>query len=382
MLQDQSNATKDEGGVLFAPKIRELPLLADQLSGWLRGRLGVLGPVQVTGLEYPRGAGGSHETILFDADWTDVDGSACRRGMVVRIKPTTHKVFLEDHFEDQFKLLQLLHGVGRVRVPEPLYYEPDPSLLGAPFFVMAKVAGRVAVTIPPYARQGWLFDASPAQRRVLWEDSVRQLAAIQTLAPGQAAFLRSETGPAEGFGQEWARWASYLDWVEAQGEPLDFLREAQAALEASWPVHRPEGIVWGDSRLGNMIIDDTFHVGAVVDWEHPSLGGALHDLGWWTVSDHLQTIGQGLPPLEGMGSRAETIALWEEVCGKSARDFEWYEAFAAFKMACTAVRMSQLGSVLSGGRHWSTSRAVGLVAEALGLDPPGPAASEHARMSS
>jgi aminoglycoside phosphotransferase (APT) family kinase protein len=91
-----------------------------------------------------------------------------------------------------------------------------------------------------------------------------------------------------------------------------------------------------------MMIGADFQVAAVMDWEQPSLGGALHDLGWWLQSDHNQTTGQGIAPLEGMGSREETIALWSQVSGKSAADIEWYEAFACLKMEILAVRMMAL----------------------------------------
>jgi len=50
-------------------------------------------------------------------------------------------------------------------------------------------------------------------------------------------------------------------------------------------------------------------------------------------------------PLDGMGSRAETVALWEEVSGKSAADLEWYEEFARLKMSCTGVRLAMLRGV-------------------------------------
>jgi aminoglycoside phosphotransferase (APT) family kinase protein len=91
-----------------------------------------------------------------------------------------------------------------------------------------------------------------------------------------------------------------------------------------------------------MMIGADFQVAAVMDWEQPSIGGALHDLGWWLQCDHNQTLGQGITPLEGMGTRNETIALWCDVSGKSAADIGWYEAFASLKMECLAVRMIAL----------------------------------------
>ena len=89
------------------------------------------------------------------------------------------------------------------------------------------------------------------------------------------------------------------------------MRDSFDRLRELEPKHRPEGIVWGDARLGNMIVGPDFKVAAVVDWEQPSLGGALHDLAWWVYSDHNQTFAQGIGPLAGMGTREETIALVE-----------------------------------------------------------------------
>ena len=47
-------------------------------------------------------------------------------------------------------------------------------------------------------------------------------------------------------------------------------------------------------------------------------------------------------------TREETIALWEEVSGKSAADLEWYEDFTHLKMSCTGVRLDQMrGTAMS-----------------------------------
>lgn len=156
----------------------------------------------------------------------------------------------------------------------------------------------------------------------------------------KADFLQLPGGP-DGFDQETDRWRRFIAWVDPNGE-RKLLRDTFDRLLAAGPLNRPEGIVWGDSRLGNMMIADNCEVAAVMDWEQPSLGGALHDLGWWLQSDHNQTTGQGLAPLEGMGTREETIQLWTDVCGKSAAEIAWYETFACLKMECLAVRMMAL----------------------------------------
>jgi aminoglycoside phosphotransferase (APT) family kinase protein len=327
-------------GVVVAPAVRDLSVLAAQLADWLGRRIPGAKSVRVVNLAYPLGAGQSHETILFDAIWNQAGGDR-RRGLVIRIKPTRFTVFQDDMFDEQYRLMRVLHESGRVRVAEPLWFEPEPSLLGAPFFVMEKLVGRVAVSIPPYGQEGWVVDATPAQRAAMWEDGVRQLAAIQSVPLSSVQFLaRPEAGP-EGFDQEMDRWRRYLNWI-SEGRSWPFLEAAWVRLVERSPVNRPAGIVWGDARIGNTLVGDDFRVRAVMDWEQTSLGGALHDLGWWLYSDHMHSTGRGLRPLAGFGARADTIELWHEVSGISTGDIEWYEAFAGFKMACLSVRMQLL----------------------------------------
>lgn len=333
---------KENGGMkpgVVAPHVRDLSELGGILAGWLAARLPGASDLRLANLSYPLGAGLSHETILFDAHWRE-GGEPRSRGMVVRIKPSGEGVFRTEFFEEQYRLMELMQGATPVATP--LWLERDAELLGAPFFVMEKVHGRVAVSFPPYCQQGWLFDSTSAQRRILWEDSVRALAAIQTVPVARASFLAEPETGTNGFAQEIERWARYVDWVDPRGERT-LLREGLERLRAIAPANQAEGIVWGDARLGNMMIGDDYKVAAVMDWEQPSLGGALHDLGWWLHSEVNQTVGRGLAPLEGMGSRDETIALWSETCGKSAADIDWYEAFAAFKMDALGVRMAALG---------------------------------------
>jgi len=200
--------------------------------------------------------------------------------------------------------------------------------------------GRVAVSYPPYSKSGWLVETAPADRRRLWESAVSQLAAIQTVPVADAAFLALRGGP-DGFDQEVERWRRFMHWVDPKGERT-LLHTTFERLLVMVPANRLEGIVWGDSRIGNMMIGPDFQVAAVMDREQPSLGGALHDLGWWLRCDYNQTIGQGITPLDGMGTREETIALRRAVSGKSAADIAWYEACASFKMECLAVRMIAL----------------------------------------
>jgi aminoglycoside phosphotransferase (APT) family kinase protein len=330
-------------GIIVAPETRDLDHLARQLGAWLQGRLPEAQGIGVKNLDYPRGAGLSHETILFDAFWSQ-DGQKRQRGCVLRIRPTGHQVFPDVFFEEQYKLMRALHAHRSVRVAEPYWFEPDPALLGAPFFVMEQKHGRVPVSLPPYAETGWVAEASPAQRRKIWENGVRQLAAVQTMPLADLGFLRG-TNPAarDGLAQEWEKYQHFIDWA-ADEHFAPVFHAASNRLLAAWPKNQPPGLVWGDARLGNMMFDEQFNVVAVMDWEQPSLGGALHDLAWFIViSDGMHGATATRPRLAGMGTREETIALWHEITDISTDDIEWYEDFTRLKLSCCSLTTSKLG---------------------------------------
>lgn len=334
--------------LIVAPETRDLGDLARDLGAWLARRMPDAQGLRIDNFDYPRGAGMSHETILFDAHWTE-NGTPREQGCVVRFKPGRFTVFPDDLFFEQVKIMQRLHADGRVRVANVLWLEEDPTVLGAPFFVMEKKRGRVPVSYPHYSREGWLAEATPAQRRHLWEGAVRQLALIQTVPLDGMDFLAGPAHAPRGLAQEWDKYSRFVAWVQ-EDKPWPVLEKALARLEAMWPANQPEGLVWGDARIGNMMFDEAFDVVTVMDWEQPSLGGALQDLAWFVVlSETMHGANSQVGRyLEGMGTREETIALWEEVSGKSAADLEWYEDFTHLKMSCTGVRLDQMrGTAMS-----------------------------------
>ena len=329
--------------VIVAPEMRDLGELSQALAGWLSARIPGARALEVSELTYPRGAGQSHETILFTARWQGAEPGVL--DAVVRIRPTRFTVFPDTLFTEQFHVMRVLHAQGLVRVAEPLWLEEDAGVLGAPFFVMRKVSGRVPVSVPPYSESGWVFEASPAMRRRMWEGAVRQLAATQSAPLDQLRFLEGPPHAREGLAQEFDKYRRFAAWLAEEPASRPFTAIVERGLDrlqSLWPANQPEGLVWGDARMGNMMFDDNFDVVAVMDWEQPSLGGALHDLAWFVTMANAWHQRPGKPWFEGMGTREETIALWEELTGKSAADLAWFEDFTRLKMSCTGLRLDQL----------------------------------------
>ena len=263
-----------------------------------------------------------------------------RRAWSSRIKPLRNTVYPDDLFDQQYRLIQLMHEHGRSsRTTATVCSKPIRQSWARRSSSWTRSPGAWRSAIRPIqSRAGWSKPRPPIAGE-LWEDSVSQLAAIQRVPVAQAGFLTLPGGPG-GFEQEIDRWWRFIDWVDPQGE-RKLLR--QTYDRACWQTPPPtvhEGIVWGDSRLGNMIIGADHRVAAVVDWEQPSLGRRIARPGLVATKRPEPDGGtRDRTALEGMGTREKTIALWSEVSGKSAADIEWYETFACFKMECLAVRM-------------------------------------------
>jgi aminoglycoside phosphotransferase (APT) family kinase protein len=309
-------------------------MLRPALREWLAGRLGAAS-LELAEFRYPVGAGTSSETILTSAEWS-AGGVTHQRDVVFRMQPGGFQLFREPDFRMQSRVFEALHRGGHARVPEPLYYEHDRSVIGLEFYVMEQLKGRVPVTSPPYNAKGWLFDATPVQRRALWESALRELCRIATVPATDVAFLaQPELGPT-GLEQQLEYWRQSIDWSTG-GETPDVYWALYDWLLAHLPAGR-DGMAWGDARIGNMMFGEDFRLTGVMDWEQANLGGPHQDLGWWLYFDHFHTVGRGLTRLDGMGTREETIALWEELVGRPAGDLTWYEVFAGFKVALLVVR--------------------------------------------
>jgi len=343
--------------------------MRSRLGEWLAQRLGSA-TVAISDFAKPKSGGRSNETYFFDISWK-VDGERRQKNLVLRLKPTSHRLFIDDNFEKQYRILSLLRETTTAPVPKVLWFESDGSVLGAPFFVMEKIEGESPADNPPYKIEGFVRNASVENRRQLWVSSIETLARLHshTFSAAQLDFLSEPSLGTSGIEQQLTWWRSCLDWAEA-GQPHPVAVATWEYLVNNMPRDRPTSLSWGDARLGNMLFRD-FQCVAVLDWELVSLGGAMHDLGYWLAYEHYNAH----PSLPGLGSRSETIETWERFSGRRAVDLAWYEAFGCFRLLVIiirACRMRREAGLRVGYPDFEfNNRCTHRLAELLQLPPPG-----------
>ncbi len=224
------------------------------------------------------------------------------------------------------------HGRGgRVPVAEPFLLCQDTSVIGAPFFVTAKVPGIV------FRREQQAAVLSPAQSRSLAYGLIDTLAALHLLdvrATGLADFARTD----QFLIRQVDRW-DRLHAASASREVPKLARLA-AGLRAGVPSGDRVAILHGDYRLENVVVSTTApgRLAAVLDWEAATLGDPLVDLGllltFWEgagaatkpiASAH--TSNRGFPSIRGMAER------YHLKTGLDLSRIGWYIALNHYRVA-------------------------------------------------
>jgi aminoglycoside phosphotransferase (APT) family kinase protein len=313
------------------------PELCARLKRWLPRKIADAADFEVT---FEGAAqGGSSDTTFIRVCWVGPKGTT-RRDLVLRRQPASFQVYPDPELDRQVRVLEVLGRNGTVPVPAVTWFEPDPAVIGSPFFLMTRIPGRTLCTFPSYNESGWLAEATPSERERMWRSSVQTLARIHRLPSSEFAFLSRAVDGDSGLEQQLSYWSRYIRTMFVTS-PHPLLSEAERWLAGNMPSPPPTSLSWGDARLGNMIFRE-FECVAVLDWETVSLGGAEEDLGWWLFYDDFFSAGLGLHRLEGLGGREETLRLWEKETGRAPQHMHYYDVLAAYRVALTIEKVSRL----------------------------------------
>lgn len=322
--------------VAMVTHTRDVDRLARGLADWLPDRLDADGEVAVDGVHVPEGGGLSSVTVLADATWT-VRGRERSRRLVVRLAPDTESfpVFASYDLRLQYDVMAVLRRHTDVPVPLLVGIEESDRPMGTPFLVMEHVAGRVPVDNPPYVFCGWLYEATPAQRRALQDATVDLLARIHAIPDPARKFPRLSTPGKDALRHHVDQAWDYYQWTgRDDGLRIPVLERAFDWLERHWPADPGEVVLnWGDARPGNVIYED-LTPRAVLDWEMAALGPREIDLGWFVfIHRFFQDIAEGFdhPGLPDMARRDDVVATYESLTGHRVRDLDWYLLYAALR---------------------------------------------------
>jgi aminoglycoside phosphotransferase (APT) family kinase protein len=292
--------------------------------------------------------GMSSETIILTGRW-DEDGRQREEKWVARVAPTAEDVpvFSSYRMDHQFDVIRLVAEKTDVPVPRVRWLQADGSVLGAPFFLMDYVEGQVPPDIMPYTfGNNWFADAPAERQRELQDSTVDVIADLHSIPDPEQTFGFLSDGSDPNALRRNLNWLK--DWYEFAAADLgrsSLIERALDWLEANWPADVAAAdpvLVWGDSRVGNVLYAD-FRPVAVLDWEMAVLGPREMDVAWIIFA---HTVFQELAGLAGMPGlpdfmRADDVrARYAERTGIELGDLHWFYVYAGVIWACVFMRTS------------------------------------------
>jgi aminoglycoside phosphotransferase (APT) family kinase protein len=259
---------------------------------------------------------------------------------VLRRPPVGAKIKTAHDMSREYRILSHLSPVYP-KVPRPLVYCKDEAVIGAPFYVMERVAGIILRARPPAG-----LTLSPAMMRDISEAFIRNLVEIHEV-DYRAAGL-AELGQPEGYVKRQIEgWTKR--YQNARTDEVPALEHLATWLAQHMPPDEARGaLIHNDYKYDNVVLagDDLSRVVAVLDWEMATVGDPLMDLGttlgYWVDPDdpdEWQRYGFGLTALPGSLRRAELVEHYAVESGRRLPDPVFYYAYGLLK---TAVIVQQI----------------------------------------
>lgn len=253
------------------------------------------------------------------------------RELVLRRPPFGAKIKTAHDMAREYKILTALINTYS-KVPRPLLYCNDESIIGAPFYVMERVKGVILRAKPPAG-----ISLSPELMRRLSEACIDNLVEIHQI--DYAAAGLSDLGKPEGYIARQIR-----GWTQRyQNSCTDDIPEIERAvkwLNANLPAESVAALIHNDYKYDNLVLDpnDLSHIIAVLDWEMATIGDPLMDLGttlgyWIEPDDPPEMQMFGLTALPGNLNREEIVSRYARMSGRDISNIVFYYVYGLFKLA-------------------------------------------------
>jgi aminoglycoside phosphotransferase (APT) family kinase protein len=325
---------------------RDVTTLPNILSAWLSTVLPDGASPEVSVESGVDSNGMSSETIILTARWRE-DGRPVEQRLVARVAPTAEDVpvFSSYRLDHQFDVIRLVAELTDIPVPQVRWLENTGSVLGTPFFLMDLVDGVVPPDVMPYTFGGnWFYDAPAERQRELQDSTIDVLAKLHAIPEPERAFgflATTEAPNALRRNLDWLQ--SWYRFAVPDIGPSPLLERALAWLEDHFPTEiaeQPAVLVWGDSRVGNVLYDD-FRPVAVLDWEMATLGPREMDVAWLIFAHMVFQSLTGLAGLPGMPDflREDDVrATYQQLSGVELGDLHWFYVYSGVIWACVFMR--------------------------------------------
>jgi aminoglycoside phosphotransferase (APT) family kinase protein len=258
------------------------------------------------------------------------------RELVLRRPPFGAKIRTAHDMGREYRILSYLADVYP-RVPRPLLYCDDESVLGAPFYLMERLRGIILRTSHPKG-----LELTPALMRRLSENLIDNLVEIHGI-DFAAAGLGGLGRPVGYVRRQIEGWTKR--YHDARTDDIPEIDRVAAWLAEHMPPEAGASLIHNDYKYDNLVLDptDLTHIIGVLDWEMATVGDPLMDLGttlgyWVDPSDpeEVKLLVSSPTLLPGNLNRRELVQRYAEQSGRDVSNILYYYVYALFKIAVIA----------------------------------------------
>lgn len=253
--------------------------------------------------------------------------------LVLRRPPFGAKIKSAHDMGREYKILSGLIQVYP-KVPRPLLYCQDESVIGAPFYVMSRLSGVILRPQMPAA-----MTPTPDLMARIAESFVDNLLTLHSVDL-QATGL-TDLGRPEGYiGRQIDGWGRR--YRAAQTDDVPDMERAAAWLAEEQPAESGATLIHNDYKYDNLVLDpdNWASITGVLDWEMATVGDPLMDLGtslgyWVEAGDPAEIQALRLSPtnVPGNPSREEVLQRYAMRSGREIVDPVFYYVYGLFKLA-------------------------------------------------
>lgn len=229
----------------------------------------------------------------------------------------------------EYRVLSLLQA-HYDKIPKPIVFCDDESVLGAPFYIMERLEGNILR--PANALKMALAPAVLRQASEVLVDNLVALHRLDIHRTGLAAL-----GKPEGYVQRQVE-----GWIKryynAQTDDLQDMKTIEDWLLAHPPREQAPTFLHNDYKYDNVVFqpDNWTRIIGVLDWEMATVGDPLMDLGatlayWIEPTDSAFARQLNSTWLPGNLNRQEVIERYAAQSGRDLSDILFYYVFGLYK---------------------------------------------------
>jgi len=233
----------------------------------------------------------------------------------------------------EFKVLSLLEPVYN-KIPKPIIFCEDESIVGSPFYLMERVKGVILRNQIPKG-----LNLTPDHFKKLSIQTIENLVDLHILELNKTDLIT--LGKPEGYVKRQVEgWIKR--YFKAETDQIKSMNFVSEWMQSNMPLKTTTSFIHNDYKYDNLVLnEESLAIKAVLDWEMATVGDPLMDLGttlaYWVENDEHPALKQyNLTWQKGNLTRQEVIEKYATLRNIKIEDVLFYYVFGCFKLGVIA----------------------------------------------